>query len=92
MKANELSRTLYLVEELRKVSKSLRRSYTNACNYQLTKGQETRQDNLEKKATELGLELGYVTYLQCDPRGCSVYLLDSKDDMNSYSSKGVAIC
>jgi len=64
-----------VIDELAKISRSLRNSYTNSCMYELSPRQQTRENNLEKKAKDLAELIGAILYLQTDPRGASIYLL-----------------
>jgi len=80
--------------ELRKISWSLRHLNENSCNYGLTPRQEKREENLEKKAKELGEGLGFKVYFQGDPRGCAVYLVPAEwtdEYTDSHYSSGFAI-
>jgi hypothetical protein len=76
---------------LQKIAKSLHHLDECSCNYGLTPRQETREKNLEAKAQQLASEFSLVVYHQSDPRGCSLYLLDSVEDKNNYSTLGIAV-
>ena len=91
MKKIDLLRFFYSqAVELRKISYSLNRLDVAACNYQLTKRQEKRVEKLEKEAFEIANKFGLKAYHQRDPRGCSLYLTESKADMSNYD-RGIAI-
>jgi hypothetical protein len=94
MKIEEIAGLDRRLGELRKISRSLRHCYENRCNYEITPRQEKREENLEKKAINLGAELGFKTYLQGDPRGCAVYLVPAEwtdEYTDSHYSSGFAI-
>lgn len=86
---DELRRVLYIIENLRKIAKSLHRLDENACNYGLTKRQETREMHLETQAKELAHQIDLYAYHQGDPRGCSLYLVEDPNDTEY--TKGIAI-
>lgn len=88
----ELDQVLWKLENLKKIAKTLHRIDENSCNYGLSKGQETREKNLEEKAIIIAKELGFYLYRQGDPRGCPLYLLETVKDRDNYSQKGIAIC
>lgn len=88
----ELKQTLYIIEDLQKISKRLHTQDENACNYGLTPRQETRVKNLKQKAQELAQKLGLHAYHQGDPRGCSLYLVENTKDIEQYYPNGIAIC
>ena len=77
MKIQKARQLIWGYKNLQKIAKSLQRSHENACNYGLTKRQETRKANLMKKAQEIAKRLGFKAYEQGDPRGCSLYLIDN---------------
>jgi hypothetical protein len=87
MDLQELRRARYVFERLNKIARTVRKINENDCNYQISKGQETRRNNLEAKAEELvkDLNVDWRIYCQRDPRGCSLYILDSTIDDNNYS-------
>lgn len=76
--------------QLEKISRSLRKSYENSCNFPLSKRQQTREDNLQRKAEMLAIHLGLKAYHQTDPRGCALYLIDVDMDETNYDH-GIAI-
>jgi hypothetical protein len=92
MDLQELRRAEYKLRELHKIARTVRKINENDCNYQISKGQETRRDNLEAKAEEIAKDLdpGFRIYCQRDPRGCSLYILDGEIGENSYSN-GIAL-
>ena len=90
MKIETLYKINYNLNWLKKISHSLSRLDTNACNYGLTPKQEKRVERLEKKAEVLAKELGLSAYHQGDPRGCSLYLIDKTMDNTTYN-RGIAI-
>ncbi len=75
-KLQELARFSYRLGELNKIAKTVRKINENACNYEISKGSETRRENLENKAGEIAKEFGLMVHCQRDPRGASLYLVD----------------
>ena len=77
-------------QELQKISRQICHQDENACNYGLTKRQETRTENLERKAQEIAERLGFNFYHQGDPRGLTGWLLppdiQEKDGFVDYLS------
>ncbi len=71
-----LARFASRLEALNKIAKTVRKINENACNYELSKAQETRRDNLETRAEEIAKEFNLRIYHQRDPRGASLYLVD----------------
>ena len=67
-------------QELQKIARQLHRLDENACNYGLTKRQETREENLEREAQKIAERLGFKFYHQGDPRGLTGWLLTEKQD------------
>jgi len=80
-----------ILQELTLISKALHHQDENACNYGLTKRQETRVRNLEKQAEELANKLGLHAFHQSDPRGAALYLVESLKNAYSNYSNGIAI-
>lgn len=72
---NQLKRFRYIWPELVKISNSLRRIGEKHCNYGLMPRDETRRNNLEKKALDYAASFGLTCYFQRDPRGCALYLI-----------------
>jgi len=82
----------YSIEELQKIAKTLHRLDENACNYGLSKWQETREKNLTNEAKEIAKKMGLYLYRQGDPRGCPLYLMENNEDMAKfYYPNGLAI-
>jgi hypothetical protein len=82
------------LEALRKISRSLHHLAENACNYGLTKRQESRENTLKVKAIAHAIALGFQAYFQGDPRGCALYLVPegwSKEQANQEYPSGMAI-
>jgi len=73
-------------QELQKIARQLYRLDENACNYGLTKRQETRQENLEMKAQKIAEKLGFKFYHQGDPRGLTGWLLTEEQDALTHLS------
>jgi hypothetical protein len=85
----DLKNAIEIIDELRKIGKSLHSLDTADCNYGLTPRQEKRRKHLEIKATQLGAKLGLYIYHQRDPRGATLYLLENETD--KYYSEGYPI-
>lgn len=90
MTISQLNQAHNIFKQLEKIAKTLHRLDENDCNYGLSKAQETRQVNLEKRAEELAQELGLHAFHQGDPRGASLYLVENKKAYNNYTN-GIAI-
>lgn len=75
---------------LQKIAKTIHRLDENACNYELSKYQETRLENLLIEAQRLAEILDLDIYHQGDPRGCSLYLVDETMDDSTYN-RAIAI-
>jgi len=91
MNIQELRSFVYVYRQLVKISQSLHALDENACNYGLSKRQEKRQENLEKKADLLAKDIGLYVYHQGDPRGCSLYLTKNKTRQEYNYTDGIAI-
>ena len=91
MNISKIKRVAWVLDELRPIAKSLHTLDENACNYGLTKRQETRETNLMKKAEELARELGLHAYHQGDPRGGTLYLIDNKTRKDEQYTNGVFV-
>lgn len=68
-------RAAMIGQELMSVARELAGLNLSACNYGLSKRQETRSANLEKKAQELAAELGTSVVFNGDPRGAALFLV-----------------
>ena len=88
----ELKRINWVLENLKRISRSIHHLDECACNYELSKRQESRRNNLLRAANEWAGHLGLKVYHQADPRGCALYIvpLDFKND-DDYTGKGMAI-
>ena len=73
-------------QELQKIAQQLHRLDENACNYGLTKRQETREENLERKAQKIAERLDFKFYHQGDPRGLIGWLLTEDQDETTHLS------
>jgi len=87
---DQVQLTIHLYNRLRKISKALQRSYTNSCNFTLSKRQQAREDKLQREAEMLAEQLGLKAYHQTDPRGCALYLGDADINEQNYNH-GIAI-
>jgi hypothetical protein len=94
----KIKRVKYVLESLAPISRRLNAIDCRSCNgYADTdwgRAQEKRDNGkevrLEKEGRELAQSIGLKFYHQTDPRGCSVYLIDSTMNDSNYSS-GIAI-
>ena len=88
----ELGHAIRVIDRLKKYERVIHRLQECDCNYgALTKRQETRYNNTIKKAVELTESLGLKLYVQEDPRGCALYLIE--DGMGRYDyNNGIACC
>jgi predicted phage-related endonuclease len=89
---NELRFVQNQMQQLQKISRQLHTLAENACNYGLSKRQETRQDNLMKQAEERAQLLGLHAYHQGDPRGCCLYLVEDNQGADTQYTDGIAVC
>ena len=62
-----------------------------ACNYELSQGQETRLENLEKRFHRLAEALGFEARTGGDPRGACAYLIDPDDRKGDGFGEGFAV-
>ena len=83
--------TMYRIDALRKISRSIHYLDEVECNYGKTPRQTTQLNNLLKKADELAKELKLRAYHQGDPRGCSLYLVEKLQGCETNYTDGVAI-
>jgi len=78
---------------LQKISHRLHQLDEQACNWGLTERQEKRETHLEKEAEEIVRQYGLRAYHQGDPRGWSLYLVDSTlEEIDRDYTMGLAIC
>lgn len=87
----ELAITISVIDQLRKISRSLRKSFEMDCNYGETPRRTKTQDRLINRAKGLAHNIGYKIYVQGDPRGCALYLIDSSMNDGNYNN-GIALC
>lgn len=78
-------------KRLLKISKSLHKQDENACNYGLTNRQEKIVERLENEAEELAKKLNLHAYHQSDPRGASLYLVESLERADIEYTNGFCI-
>ena len=91
MNIQELKKIDWVLSNLKKLSRSIHHLDECACNYELSKRQETRRKNLMRAAEEWAGHLSLKVYHQADPRGCSVYLVPLNFDGNDYTAQGMPI-
>jgi hypothetical protein len=87
---NEFQYQIRQLDRLRKIAHTIHRLDENACNYELSKRQETRLKNLLIEAEGIASNLGLKIYHQRDPRGKSLYLINEEMDETNYNH-GMAI-
>ena len=61
------------------ISKSLRNSFEADCNYGDNPKRQRRQERLVKRAQEIAARIDLVIYVQGDPRGCALHLIDKNE-------------
>lgn len=99
---------IYDVHELQTIAKTLHTLDEHSCNgyysERAEKAADTRAKNLEARADIIASKYGKSAYHQSDPRGWSLYLVDSeqlrtaqaRDPRNTidamYNSLGIAVC
>jgi hypothetical protein len=91
MKTQELRIVKWNLKKLESISKSLNRLDCAACNYGLSKKQEDRITKLEKQAEDYAQQIGLHAYHQSDPRGCSLYLVDTLENVDRVYTDGIAL-
>jgi len=83
---NELYQVIDAHKKLVHLSNRLNRLDTQECNGELKQGEYERKIELvETKSDNVAEILGFTTYHQSDPRGCSLYLIEkseTKPDLN----------
>jgi hypothetical protein len=67
--------TFCLLNELCSLAKTAAHYNTSACNYELTQRQQTRRVNVDRRAVEIGRELGLTILTNGDPRGYALKVL-----------------
>lgn len=77
-KLQEIKHIYQTLKELEKIAKQLHRLYEAHCNYGLTARQEKREEKLREKARKLAEQLGLKVYIQGDPRGLPLYLIEKE--------------
>ena len=78
MDIRKIDKAIRLNRELQPIARALHHLDEASCNYGLTNKQKKRLENLEKKADKLAREwFGLRAYHQSDPRGASLYLVES---------------
>ena len=89
---SEVGLIVNVYRQLVPISKALRNSFEAECNYGDSPRREKRQDRLIAKAKEIAEWAGLAIYVQGDPRGCSLYLVenDGKSHASDYTN-GIAI-
>ena len=96
MKTRDEIRNLYFelnrIERLKSIQKSLHKLAEFSCNYELTERQQTREDNLIKKAEAIASEINCAVYYQGDPRGCALYLVCEEDKKGHNYTNGIPLC
>jgi len=90
-KVQEIQHVTGVYRRLQKIAKTLHTLDENACNYELSKAQVTRGENLMVQAEELAQTLDLHAYNQSDPRGCSLYLVESLENARIDYTSGVAV-
>lgn len=88
----DLRRAIYVTGLLRKLQRQIGGVDCADCNGTMTHRQETRRENLLKKAEELAQSLGLHAYHQGDPRGCSLYLVENNKGADTNYTDGIACC
>ena len=74
------------------ISKSLRNSFTADCNFGNSPRREARQKRLIAKAREIAERIDLNVYIQGDPRGCALYLVDKSEQRPGMNyTSGIAI-
>ena len=80
------------VLEMQDVARRLHHLYENACNYELSPGQEKRQERLEKRATAIAAEHGLECHHQRDPRGWPLKVFSSGPLPGLIQGRELGVC
>jgi len=91
MKAQKIGHIFEIHNRLQRIERTLHRYDETACNRELTPKEQTNAKQAFKNAQELAKQLGLKAYNQTDPRGVSLYLVDSLKEAHTNYNKGVAI-
>jgi len=83
---------MHAYRQLLPISKSLRQSFTADCNYGNSPRREAKQARLIEKAQQIADSIDLDIYVQGDPRGCSLYLIEKgRENPNATYNTGIAI-
>lgn len=88
---SELRASVWFIERLRKIAKSVHHLDEVECNQGLTKGQETRLKNLLERAKVDAQEIGFEVFHQSDPRGLSLYVCEKGKADHEHYTDGVGL-
>lgn len=99
MTINEIKRAnqinIYLIKPLKNIEKRLNRLDVQNCNGEISEDDYIKRSiYLEDKANQILASFeanDLMIYHQSDPRGCSLYIIDSTMDKTNYTN-GVAVC
>ncbi len=89
-KIYEVRKICGVLKDLKGFARRLSKFDIHSCNVGLTIAQEKKVERIEDACSELAKKIGLKAYHQCDPRGCSLYLIDETMDDTNYS-RGIAI-
>jgi len=78
------------LKELEKIARQLHRLHEASCNYGLTSRQEKREEKLKEKARELAGQLGLKIFIQGDPRGLPLFLIE-KEGQNYWDGLPISL-
>jgi len=97
MKEYKLGLLLDAVAQLQKIGRTLHTRYENNCNGPIdvddqdAEGNDIVIDQLQKKADEIGANVGLYVYHQTDCRGWPIYVSYSPIPDNDYNRAAIAI-
>ena len=91
MTIEEQSATINVYNRLKPIAKKLSNLDIKSCNGDITDEKyDLQADKLMTQADGLAEQIDLIAYHQSDPRGCSLYLIDSTMDDSTYN-RGIAI-
>ncbi len=90
MKIDKVREIIGVTKDLLKYSKQLTRLDVKSCNVGLTDRDDEKVKKIELECEALASKIGLKAYHQCDPRGCSLYLIDNTMNDTNYN-RGIAI-
>ena len=86
-----ISMAAQFAAELTRLAVSIKALCEASCNYELSKGQETRLERLEARFEAIAKALGFEARTGGDPRGACAYLIDPDNRKGDGWGEGWAV-